>query len=132
MQNRGVIGMVRGVIGIVRGVIDMVRGVIGMMGGADTITVPMMDNWMRPHLTSKSGGGAGSNVINRLVSEQIGTIETLAINTDHQALRAGRATHDAEGTILAIPPDHTTRTLSDLAPAQVRLSPRPGLLLRND
>ena len=43
-----------------------------------------------------------------------------------------RLTFDAEGTILAIPPDHTTRTLSDLAPAQVRLSPRPGLLLWND
>ena len=36
-------------------------------------------------------GGAGGNVIDRLVSDQIGNIETLAVNTDHQALRAGRA-----------------------------------------
>ena len=43
-----------------------------------------------------------------------------------------RLTFDAAGTILVIPLDHTTRTLSNLAPAQVRLSPRPGLLLRND
>ncbi|NTU85055.1 MAG: hypothetical protein HGA45_37775 [Chloroflexales bacterium] len=40
-----------------------------------------------------------------------------------------RLTFDAEGAILAIPPDHDTRTLSDLAPDRVRLSDGPGLLV---
>lgn len=40
-----------------------------------------------------------------------------------------RLTFDEAGAILAIPPDHSTRTLSDLAPARVRLSPGPGLLV---
>jgi hypothetical protein len=40
-----------------------------------------------------------------------------------------RLTLDPDGAILAIPPDHRTRTLSDLAPERVRLSPAPGLLM---
>jgi hypothetical protein len=40
-----------------------------------------------------------------------------------------RLTLDAEGAILAIPPDHRTRTLSDLAPERILLSPGPGLLV---
>jgi hypothetical protein len=42
-----------------------------------------------------------------------------------------RLTFDAEGTILALPPDHDTRTLSEIAPAHVWLSDGPGLLVWN-
>lgn len=40
-----------------------------------------------------------------------------------------RVTFDDEGAILAIPPDHDTRTLSEAAPTPVRLSSGPGLLM---
>lgn len=40
-----------------------------------------------------------------------------------------RLTLDDQGAILAIPPDHRTRTLSDLGPERVQLSPGPGLLV---
>jgi hypothetical protein len=36
---------------------------------------------------------------------------------------------DAEGNIASLPPDHRTRTLSDILPAPIRLSTRPGLLV---
>jgi hypothetical protein len=36
---------------------------------------------------------------------------------------------DAEGQIASIPPDHSTRTLSEIAPAPARLSAGPGLLV---
>jgi cell division protein FtsZ len=37
-------------------------------------------------------GGAGGNVIDRMAGQQIASVETLAVNTDRQALRGGRAT----------------------------------------
>ncbi|NWF81355.1 MAG: cell division protein FtsZ [Chloroflexi bacterium] len=38
-------------------------------------------------------GGAGGNVIDGLAAERIPAVDTLALNTDRQALEAGRASH---------------------------------------